>query len=125
VLTLAEQEYRPRAVVRQPVPGATTTTYYKLVSVAALNTQDTGEGCMQYCTLNTVEWITMTVTLAKPGTKVVCPMPAGPRSFGRGGPAKVAAYSQFAYGDGAGINCGLPQPWYTNLKNLAPPATSS
>jgi hypothetical protein len=127
VLTLAELEHRSAGRLRPAVPDATTTTYYKLAALPALNNQDTGQGCLQYCDLGTVEWITMTVTVAKPGTKIACPIPEGPgRGPGRGGrsgPPKTTAYSQFSYGNGGGINCGLPQPWYTNLKNLAPAAT--
>lgn len=104
------------------MPGATSKTSYKLVSVAALNKQNTGEGCMQYCTLDTVEWIRMTVTIAKPGTKVVCPIPSGPGGR-RGGPEMTAEYSEFGYGDGGGINCGPPGSWFTNLENLAPAAS--
>jgi hypothetical protein len=121
VLTLAEFEYRPNAMGRPTVPGATSTTYHELVSVPALNKQNTGEGCMQYCTLGTVMWIRMTVTIAKPGTEVVCPIPGGPGGRGSG-PRKAKEYSEFSYGNGGGINCGPPQPWYTNLKNLAPAA---
>jgi hypothetical protein len=71
--------------------------------------------------LGTVMWIRMTVTIANPGTEVVCPIPGGPGGRGSG-PRKTKEYSQFSYANGGGINCGPPQPWYTNLKNLAPAA---
>jgi hypothetical protein len=122
VLTRDEVEYRATTVPsRQTVPDATSTTYYKLVSVPALDKQNTGEGCLQYCTLDTVEWIRMSVTIAKPGTKVICPIPEGPEGGARR-PREATEYSEFAYGDGGGINCGPPLPWYTNLENLAPAA---
>jgi hypothetical protein len=122
VLTLDEVDYRASSAAGGlTVPGATSTTYYKLVSVPALNKQNTGEGCLQYCTLGTVEWIRMSVTIAKPGTKVICPIPEGPQG-GASHPKETTEYSEFGYGDGGGINCGPPQPWYTNLKNLAPAA---
>jgi len=117
VLTRNEASYQPPL---PPGAGAgadsTSTTQYKLVSVPALNREHAGEGCVQYCSLDTVLWVTVTVTKARRGT-IVCPIPR----LGDYPEPKVAEYTRFSFGDAAGISCTPPQAWYLSLTDLAPP----
>ena len=116
VLTRTEESYAQPGRL-PPSSGSTVTTQYKLVSLAALNRTGQGEGCVQYCSLEQVVWIMVAVTKAPRGSTVVCPIP----SLGRGSASKVAEYTQFAFGNAAGINCSGPEAWYLDLEDLAPP----